>query len=203
MRAALVVVFLLCLNGCASMNEAQCRNADWKMIGFEDGMAGKSSARIGDHRQACAKHNLTPDLDAYNSGHAEGVRQFCTEANGFNFGRSGKNYSGICPEDQKDQFMLGYRAGKELYVTEKVVRDLSASIKNYAKQINTTQRALSEAENLLVSDKTSEKDRRILLAEVKELQQELQELQKSLSESERLLIRRQDELESFKQMNNY
>ena len=88
------------------MNESECATADWRMIGLEDGMAGKTTAQIGEHRRACAKHNITPNLDMYTAGHQQGVKTFCLEANGFKFGHSGGSYNGICPDHLAQNFLI-------------------------------------------------------------------------------------------------
>lgn len=85
------------VGGCASLNESECRSADWRTIGYEDGALGESAARIGKHRQACASHGIAPNLAAYQQGREEGLRQFCRPQNGFRLGEQGVPYRGICP----------------------------------------------------------------------------------------------------------
>ena len=47
--------------------------ADWRTVGFEDGTAGRSEGGIGRYRQQCSEHGVTPDLESYRAGHAEGL----------------------------------------------------------------------------------------------------------------------------------
>ena len=61
------LVVLLALNGCASMNADECVMSDWQTICFEDGARGYTMDRLGQHRKACAKHGVAPDLRAYQS----------------------------------------------------------------------------------------------------------------------------------------
>lgn len=203
MRIILLITWLSCIAGCASMNEAECRNADWRMIGLEDGMAGLSRAKIGDHRQACAKHNMTPDLDAYNNGHREGVISFCTEANGYKFGRSGGSYSGVCPEDLRDEFLLGFQQGKKLHKVEQELRELVSSIKRSETRIKAIQKELLEAEEQLISDESTEDARRSLLEEVKQLEKELEELEDSLENAQMLVPIKERQLEAMNRSNSY
>ena len=58
------LIGLLLITGCASLDKQECRLADWRMIGYEDGAAGRSGTRIGDHRAACAQHGVIPDMAA-------------------------------------------------------------------------------------------------------------------------------------------
>ena len=83
------------------MNESECRNADWRMIGMEDGIDGRQQSYIGKHRQACAKHDITPDSVAYRQGYSEGLKQYCTEMKGFVLGKKGAAYHGVCPPESE------------------------------------------------------------------------------------------------------
>ena len=92
----LIVSLTLFVTGCASLNKDECLTADWYLIGFDDGSNGQDVARIGQHRQACAKHGITPDIHQYEDGFENGVRKFCTPQKGYNKGKNGWKYQGIC-----------------------------------------------------------------------------------------------------------
>ena len=64
------------LSACATgMGKDECAAADWRTIGYEDGLHGFPADRIGAHRVACAKHQVTPDLAAYMEGRAPRPRR--------------------------------------------------------------------------------------------------------------------------------
>ena len=42
MRWMLLAVLLTALGGCAGMGADECRTADWRAIGYEDGVQGHS-----------------------------------------------------------------------------------------------------------------------------------------------------------------
>ena len=56
---------------------------------------GFSKLRIDEHRKACAKVQVTPDLFTYQRGH-EKAKTYCTTANGFTQGSAGAQYQGAC-----------------------------------------------------------------------------------------------------------
>jgi hypothetical protein len=112
----------------ATMGRNECSAVDWRTIGYEDGVAGRSGAQIGVHRRACAKHGITPDLEAYRLGRAEGLREFCQPHNGYRAGVSGAPYYDVCPGDLAARFLAQYQAGRELYVHERRVRDVDAQL---------------------------------------------------------------------------
>ena len=116
------------LGGCAGMSEQACLVSDWRTVGFEDGTAGLPQSRIGTYRQACSKHGVSPSLDAYLAGHDEGVQLYCRPARGFEAGRSGATYHGVCPVDLEADFVAEYNAGLHLYELESAVRRIDSQI---------------------------------------------------------------------------
>lgn len=116
--------FLSCLSalllaGCASLTPEQCRQADWRQIGFADGTGGLSAGRINDHAKACAEVGIRPNLDDYLNGREQGLRNYCQPENGFAVGRSGSQAnSADCPEHMKPAFMARYLHGQQVYLLE-------------------------------------------------------------------------------------
>lgn len=104
---------LLLLGGCASLDRDECVNADWYAIGLEDGARGRAVERLGDHRRACAKHNVVPNSERYLAGRGEGLKTFCTYERGYSEGRAGRSYAAGCPEAAR--FLAGYQRGREIY----------------------------------------------------------------------------------------
>jgi hypothetical protein len=121
------VMFAAC-SSTATMGQNECSAVDWRTIGYEDGVAGHSGAQVGVHRRACAKYGVTPDLEAYRLGRAEGLREFCQPHSGYRAGVSGAPYYDVCPADLAARFLAQYQAGHELYVHEQRVRDADAQL---------------------------------------------------------------------------
>ena len=112
MKKALLLVLLA---GCASLDQDECRTANWYAIGLEDGARGRALERLGDHRRACSEHGVALDADRYVAGRNEGLKSFCTFQNGYTQGRSGHGYAGACPPDAAKLFLAGHQRGRELY----------------------------------------------------------------------------------------
>jgi hypothetical protein len=54
-----MIAFLIgIIQGCATLSESECEAADWRIIGLEDGAAGKPISQIGKHRKACAEYGV-------------------------------------------------------------------------------------------------------------------------------------------------
>ena len=135
MRTASSVLLAVVLAACASLDRDECLKADWYAIGLEDGARGRALERLGDHRRACAKHNVRPDAARYVEGRNEGMRSFCTYERGFSEGRAGRSYAAACP--QGAGFLAGYNRGRELH-------DLQRQLDEVEKDIARTRTALKD-----------------------------------------------------------
>ena len=128
MRTVFSFFLLLLVSGCASLGKDECLHADWYTIGLEDGARGRAVERLGDHRRACAKHNVAPDAARYVTGRNEGLKSFCTYERGFSEGRAGHGYAAACPQPQGGQFLAGYHRGRELHELHRRLDELEKEI---------------------------------------------------------------------------
>ncbi len=186
MKTALIVGALATIAGCASLNESECRTADWHMIGYEDGARGQSTSRIGEHRSACADYGVVPDYLAYKAGHAEGVHEYCTPENGFTLGKGGGHYNRICPGNLEHGFLDGFELGREHYAITSMINQYRSTINGSHSRIKKLQKKVRNKESVIISDETTEKRRGELLAQIKEHQQEIGELKSKILEMEKL-----------------
>lgn len=76
MRVSLVVACTsLTLAGCAGMDAAECRGANWYELGFRDGLFGMQ--RMDEvYASQCGRQGVDPDRAAYAKGWQEGVWEF-------------------------------------------------------------------------------------------------------------------------------
>src|SRR5437899_1183314 len=119
---ALTVASVLA-SGCASMSKDECLAMDWRTIGYEDGVEGYSGDHIAEHRKACAKYGVRANLDQYQQGRSQGLREFCQPANGYHLGSRGGSYYGVCPVELERPFLAAFDSGHQLWV-------LSARVSN-------------------------------------------------------------------------
>lgn len=139
------LLLALAASGCATMDKGECLAVDWRTVGYEDGVAGRSGDRIGRHRKACAKHGVTPDLAEYQRGREEGLREYCRPVNGFRLGAQGGSYGGLCPADLDGAFVSAYEAGRQLYTLE-------SRLANANYQLDARRRELHRAEEDIVTN---------------------------------------------------
>ena len=111
------LLLLLLLSNCAVMNESECVAADWRMVGMEEGLQGKSALTIGSYRKACAEYGVTPDLHAYQTGHLQGIKQYCSPQKAYQLGTQGQTLPSACPSNIHPNFLSQHHQGLKIYCT--------------------------------------------------------------------------------------
>jgi hypothetical protein len=192
-RLLLVLLLPLIAAGCATLDKAECLEADWAIIGLEDGAAGRPVSYIGRHREACAEHGVTPDLASYQRGHDEGLVQFCNADNGFRLGRAGRSYNNVCPSSLNGEFLAGYETGRQLHALSRDIDHLWGDAETMRAELDETTRRQQNIENLLVSGTISASVRQSLLDQFKNNQTNIASLEFSIRETELEAARLQGE----------
>ncbi|WP_083911943.1 DUF2799 domain-containing protein [Desulfotignum phosphitoxidans] len=188
---------LFLTGGCAKMDASQCRNADWEIIGFEDGSAGRLPSYLSNYRKACAKYDIIPELDFYLRGHANGLIEFCTETNGFLSGKKGLEYNGVCPRGLSDNFLAGYQIGLRFYIVSSAIDKMEFCLRNEQKKLKELRKELRHKEEMLIQDSTSESDRRRLLNETKDARLKIERLEKKIFHTRKDIQMKQYEYEQL------
>jgi hypothetical protein len=191
------IAAVLVLAGCAGMNESECLTADWQMIGFEDGSVGRSQSNIGEYRKACADHGVTPSLARYQQGYAEGVRNYCTRSNGFDQGKRGATYRGICPHDMEADFAEAYGLGRDYHVLSSEVTSLNSKINRGKTRIKSLEESIAQNVLVVANDETSGEDRIALMLRIKNQHSEIRELKEKIPVYEDELVHKQAEYASL------
>lgn len=118
------VVFgsILMLSACAVVSQNECVVSNWHEQGVIVGTAGLSEYEARRSFESCGVAKPVSDRNAYITGYHEGLDAYCTEANGFQIGVEGFLYQDVCPEDVEESFLIGYRAGSELFLADNDLR---------------------------------------------------------------------------------
>jgi len=171
------------------MNESECKVANWEIIGLEDGSKGRQTSYIGEHREACSGYAVAPDLNAYLKGHAEGLKQFCTESNGYQQGLNGYQNNHLCPADLARGFNRSYTDGYRVYQVRSEIGQLNRQIKSSHYRLKKIAETTKIKEEALIRGTTQEYRRRELLDEIKELERESESILIELDQMEAALAR--------------
>ncbi|MBK1852412.1 DUF2799 domain-containing protein [Marinobacter sp. 1-4A] len=173
-QAALVGLLCAGFYGCATLSEGECKTADWHEIGRKDGSKGYTRARLHKHYEACAEYKIEPQADRYYAGREVGLNQYCTPRKGFDEGRGGNRYRGVCPPDLERGFLAAFSKGE-------MIHEIDTNIES-------VERDISRKEQFLSDDDTSSKERLELHRELRELYDKLRELNRDLFRLERLYL---------------
>jgi hypothetical protein len=184
LTGVLAALGLLCFQGCATLSEEECLSADWHSIGYEDGARGYSTQRIGRHREACAAHGIAPNFQAYMDGHRAGLRQYCIPATGFALGRSGKRYSGICPEELEPAFLTAFEDGRIVHRLQQEIEQLRRDIRQARSDQEVLTKEIEANEAMIIADATSPPLRRELMAQNRKLEDLIEDKQLLIEQSE-------------------
>ena len=173
---ALLVVTALALSSCATMNEQECLMADWVTVGFADGAFGRPVTAIDAYRESCASHGVSPDLDAYRSGHADGVATYCRRQNGFQVGRYGTTYRGVCPVELAPDFLEGYNAARRLRELERAVTDIDYRIARLDAEQTSIAVERDRLQALILSSDTTVEERARYMARVERIDERIDQI---------------------------
>jgi hypothetical protein len=168
------------LSNCANMNESDCINANWQLIGFEDGSLGKNESNIANHRKECAEYGVTPELAAYRKGHYLGSEKFCSKNNGFARGSLGKEYQQNCPTQFEPAFLAGFTDGQTVYGLKQTVAHYEAELKETQKNIEQLEKSIARKNEQMIADGLNREQRIAIREDVFQQQQKWQDLTDTL-----------------------
>jgi len=192
-----VSVALLALAGCASMNRQQCQVADWRLIGYQDGAAGKPAGVIGEYRKDCAEHAVVPDLDAWLAGRDEGLKEYCQPANGYRLGQTGHAYNAVCPPASEGAFHTAWVDGRTYYHARSALRSTDAQIQKRELEIGSLQHDRQDKLAELVRDGLRSEERILILYDIHAIEQDIDALEHEIDELEHELSHQQAYLDTL------
>jgi hypothetical protein len=189
---------MVLLNGCATMNESECLTVDWQTVGFEDGVAGYSGDRIGQHRKACAKHGVSPDLVGYQRGREAGLKEYCQPANGFRVGSHGGSYAGICPAELDGAFTSAYESGRQLYSLESRLTNARNQIVSKRRELERVEDTIVKKTAVIVGGESTGEERAQALVDTKQLAERAGRLKAEIRQLERDQVEYERDLEDYR-----
>jgi hypothetical protein len=194
----LLLVGFACLSGCATMSGDECMTSDWSAIGYEDGANGHTTERLAKHRKACAKHGVTPDFAAYQSGRDQGLVEYCQPGRGFKVGSNGGRYKGVCAVNLEADFLEAYNAGYHLYSLRSRVNSANSSINSKDRELKKIDEIIATKEAALISNETTQEERILLLADLKDLSERTGTLEAEVRELYDVRARAAVELDHYR-----
>ena len=145
-RRAAVCVAAGLFSGCAAtMSAEDCAVADWARVGEADGAAGEPLEKFQDRADACQDHGFSADRTRYEEGRAVGLTAYCTPLRGFDAGRAGETYRGVCPQSAEPGFLAEFELGRQLRGFERAFDEAVNAYDDALKSLERHRRDLKSA----------------------------------------------------------
>lgn len=174
------VAAALILSGCSTMSEEDCANADWVALGERDGRYGEADSKYDQRREQCAKYGLAGSADDYDRGRDRGLRSYCTPEAGFDAGRNGRAYNGVCPPEAEAAFLAEYRIGKQLFDLNAEVRRAQEAYDSARAAIDDQREKMDRARARLREEGLSDEERSDAQRDLDRARRELDRLERDL-----------------------
>lgn len=176
MRLSLIImggVLALLQISCASMSKEECQMGNWYDYGHRDASKGASSELFMEHSEACTKHGVSGNKEQYMAGFKEGLKEFCTPENGYQFGIGGGQYKNTCPPALHTKFNASYKKGKEIYDINSQIRSLESDVDRLSNnmvdpKLTTSERTKAAFDLREKERRKSDLEKRLLVIELKE-----------------------------------
>ncbi len=130
MKQVIILSSALLLNGCAVMSKNDCMNANWNLIGQQDGFKGNGSL-LQQRAQACVKHQIVLDNDSYASGYNKGLKNYCNPQTVFDYALQGNGNYQSCPMEMQNRLRPYYTVANNFYKADKQLKSLEDDIASY------------------------------------------------------------------------
>jgi hypothetical protein len=190
-----MILVILSVAGCATMDKDECLVADWRLIGFQDGALGKTAATIGSYRKDCADYHVAPDLDAYQAGRREGLLQYCVPANGYRLGAAGRAYNAVCPAGMERSFHAAYNTGRDIYQARARMNNTSSLINRKQQAIQSLEADKQDKLAEMIRQGLTSEQRVLLLYDMTNIEKEIHSTNTDISSLERDLEQQQAQLD--------
>ena len=177
-RLSAMLCIALLLGGCAVMSESECLTADWHTVGERDGRDGRVMTHLEKYYDACAQFGVYPDDDAYREGRELGLTYYCTEDSGYQEGRIGQGYRGVCPLTLEPFFLDGYNVGISVRQTLESVHRVDYGIDSTREEITRLEEQIEELES--EDDESSKTEDRSAADTLKDMYRQLGRLEAEL-----------------------
>lgn len=172
MKPVWIVVVAACgllAGSCASLSEDQCLAGDWAGIGYGDGANGYGTGRFGDHVKACEKYGVMPDQSVYMTGRARGLTVYCQPGRGFQVGRTGSSYGGVCPASLEGPFLAAYSDGRLVWDAQQRYDRAQSAIYDAERRADEIETKMREAEAKIADAATTDDEKKALRERLKAL----------------------------------
>jgi hypothetical protein len=192
--AALAALMAGCAGG---MSQTDCQSADWSAIGFADGRSGTPLKSADKRLDGCASGGYAVDRAAYAAGRAQGLSAYCTAAGGFDAGRLGQEYLGVCAAATEPGFLAAFNEGAKLYSLVRAEREADRAHKAAIDALDQHAFHLKGIEKRAASQTISNEGRESARQEAVSRRRDIARLEQSLPKLEAAIAAARAEREAY------
>lgn len=197
MMAAAAMAALLA--GCATgMSEDECAGADWADIGQRDGLYGEGPDKFNERAERCAGFGLEADYEAYQAGRSKGLRTYCTPEAGYDAGRNGRPYRGVCPADLEGEFLSEYNIGRRLFDLSAALDEARSDYDDAVEDLERSRYEFRKARERFNDPNLSEADRKDAGKDMDRYRRKIEDLEDALPRMSDEIHRAEGELEDYR-----
>lgn len=178
----------LALVSCATMTRDQCLAGAWGEVGYRDGSEGQPMSLLAEHERACAEYGVAPDVVAYRSARADGLNGYCRWERGFQEGREGDAYHGVCSAAQEEEFLPAYRDGQMVYAAEQALANARSSVESLGSR-------LEELDDKIVAKQAEARAEGLTDEQRDQIRNRIQEIRRERADTEREWRRAQNAID--------
>lgn len=150
LAAALALLALASLGGCASISKSECLSANWEDVGVRDGANGRGEEYLIQHSKACAEVNVTPDRESWLKGRDRGLERFCVPQRAYQAGEYGGGFDvGICRGFDEERLSNAYERGRDVYRISQDINSLNNEINSVRNLLERKDLEQKERERLI------------------------------------------------------
>lgn len=148
MNKLVILVIFVIASSCSTYSKNECLVMDQTALGYKDGSTGVGSydVSLNHFKSTCeADHGIHPDVEKIKAGYESGIRFYCSSEGADKVGRSGKEYTGVCPKELEKVFLEKYNPARMSFLEIKV-KELEKEITNLEDKIRSEQSKTNDAE---------------------------------------------------------
>lgn len=194
---AAALAALTALAGCAGMDKPTCVAADWRTVGYNDGVQGRALDALERHTNDCTRHGAPPQLDAYMTGRESGLVVFCQPWQGYGYGLKNKAYTGVCPARLEPAFLAAFHDGRRQHQLQSAYNHLRRQVQRADRQIERLDADLDDKQRRLVTQQLDADARLRLSSQIRNLSEQRGRLYEQLPQLEAQLVDADTELASY------
>lgn len=153
-------------------------------LGWRMGAKGLREAAFDERAGQCAGFGApSPDGAAYLEGRKVALFRLCTDAGGYDYGRAGRVYEGVCRPEQEADFLGGYISGRRIYGFAARRNAAQSSYDNAVSSLESARYTIRSSRRTLRDEEASEKKKQKARKRLKDARESIPDLERRIDDA--------------------